>query len=160
MPASATAATAVLVTVLGCVYVGSTRAFNALVGSTTLFFSSSYVACILPHLVARARGRDGVGGGAYGPFRMRGWVGIAVHRASCAYLLVWFVVYSFPYYLPTDAKSMNYSCLIWGGLTGLVGTWWLVGARKGYVGPGAAAEKVGGERGGSFANSSSADAGV
>lgn len=129
MPMIPTVATAVLVTLLGAIYVGSTTAFNAFIGSTILFFSSSYLAAILPHLLG---GRKSV---TYGPFRMRGWVGYAVNGLSCAYLAVWFVIYAFPYYLPTDAGSMNYSCLIWGGLTILVGLWWLFGARKGYEGP-------------------------
>lgn len=130
MPALPTVATAVLVTALGAVYVGSTTAFNALIGSTILFFSSSYVAAILPHLLRRRTGAI-----VYGPFRMRGWVGFAVNGLACAYLVAWFVVYAFPYYLPTDAESMNYSCVIWGGLTALVGLWWVLGARKGYEGP-------------------------
>lgn len=130
MPALATVASAGLVTALGAVYVGSTTAFNALIGSTILFFSSSYVAAVLPHLL---RGRAGCI--VYGPFRMRGWVGFAVNGLACAYLVAWFVIYAFPYYLPTDAQSMNYSCVIWGGLTALVGLWWVLGARKGYEGP-------------------------
>lgn len=130
MPALATVATAALLTALGAVYVGSTTAFNALIGSTILFFSASYTAAILPHLV---RGRKGVI--VYGPFRMTGWVGFVVNGVSCAYLVAWFVVYAFPYYLPTDAKSMNYSCVIWGGSTVLVGLWWVLGARRGYEGP-------------------------
>lgn len=129
MPMLPTVATAVLVTALGCIYVGSTTAFNAFIGSTILFFSSSYIAAILPHLI---RGRKSV---VFGPFRMHGWSGFVVNGLSCAYLLAWFVIYAFPYYLPTDAKSMNYSCLIWGGLTILVGLWWVGGARKGYEGP-------------------------
>lgn len=129
MPMIPTVATAVLVTILGCIYVGSTTAFNAFIGSTILFFSSSYIATILPHLL---RGRKGI---VYGPFRMKGWVGFVVNGLSCAYLAAFFVIYSFPYYLPTDAQSMNYACLIWGGLTILVGLWWFFRARKGYEGP-------------------------
>lgn len=129
MPRNSTITTAVLVTILGCIYVGSTTAFNAFIGSTILFFSSSYIASILPHLLS---GRKSI---TYGPFRMKGWVGFAVNGLACAYLMVWFVIYSFPYFLPVDAKSMNYSCLIWGGLTSLVALWWVVGARKGYEGP-------------------------
>ena len=50
-------------------------------------------------------------------------------------MLVWFVIYCFPFALPTDAQTMNYACLIWGGLTTFVTIWWFVGARKDYVGP-------------------------
>lgn len=128
MPMIATITTAVLVSCLGCIYIGSTTAFNAFIGSTILFFSSSYIASILPHVL---RGRKTI---TYGPFRMKGWVGYAVNILSCAYLMIWFVIYCFPYALPTDAKSMNYSCLIWGGLTLLPALWWAFGA-KNYVGP-------------------------
>ncbi|OLN97360.1 Choline transport protein 4 [Colletotrichum chlorophyti] len=129
MPMWATVASALLVTILGAIYVGSTTAFNAFVGSFILLSSSSYLAAILPNLLA---GRKRV---SYGPFHMRGWVGFVINGIACTYMLVWFVIYSFPTALPTDAQTMNYACLIWGGLTILVGLWWLVGARKGYQGP-------------------------
>ncbi|KAK2018112.1 amino acid permease [Colletotrichum eremochloae] len=129
MPVQSTILSAVLVTILGAIYVGSTTAFNAFVGSFILLSSSSYLAAILPNLLA---GRTRV---AYGPFHMRGWIGFAVNGFACAYMLVWFVIYSFPFALPTDAQSMNYACVIWGGFTALVALWWLMGARKGYEGP-------------------------
>jgi hypothetical protein len=50
-------------------------------------------------------------------------------------MIVWFVIYCFPYYLPTDAQTMNYAVLIWGGFTVFVAAWWFLGARKGYQGP-------------------------
>ncbi|KAF3798267.1 Choline transport protein [Colletotrichum gloeosporioides] len=129
MPMWSTVSSALLVTVLGAIYVGSTTAFNAFVGSFILLSSSSYLAAILPNLLA---GRKRV---AYGPFHMRGWVGFFINGVACTYMLVWFVIYSFPSTLPTNAQTMNYACLIWGGLTIFVGLWWLVGARKGYQGP-------------------------
>jgi choline transport protein len=129
VPVWSTIASAVLVTILGCIYVGSTTAFNAFVGSFILMSSSSYLAAILPNLLRRRRSI------IYGPFHLRGWVGFTINGVACAYMLVWFVIYCFPYYLPTDATSMNYAVLIWGGLTVLVGVWWLVKARNGYEGP-------------------------
>jgi hypothetical protein len=50
-------------------------------------------------------------------------------------MIVWFVIYCFPYYLPTNAKTMNYASLLWGGFTILITLWWFVNARKGYKGP-------------------------
>ncbi|CRJ79606.1 hypothetical protein BN1708_000053 [Verticillium longisporum] len=73
MPLRSTLVTAVLVTILGAIYVGSTTAFNALVGSFILTSSSSYLAAILPNLVT---GRKNI---SYGPFHMRGWIGFAVN---------------------------------------------------------------------------------
>ncbi|KPI36202.1 Choline transport protein [Cyphellophora attinorum] len=129
MPANATIITAVLVTILGAIYVGSATAFNAFVGSYILMSSSSYIAAILPNLINK---RQGV---KYGPFKMAGALGWVVNLIACGYMIVWFVIYSFPFYLPTDAETMNYACLLWGGFTIIVALWWFVKARKGYEGP-------------------------
>ncbi|KAI1030015.1 hypothetical protein LB504_010448 [Fusarium proliferatum] len=63
-PINATMASAVLVTLMGCIYVASKTAFNAIIGSYVLMSSSAYTAAILPHLVT---GRRNV---VYGPIRM------------------------------------------------------------------------------------------
>jgi len=89
---------------------------------------NSYVAAILPHLLT---GRKNI---TYGPFQLK-QLGIAFNFIACGYMIVWFVIYCFPFFLPTDAQTMNYASLIWGGLTIFVTIWWFIGARKGYVGP-------------------------
>ena len=129
MPFIATITCAILVTILGAIYVGSTTAFNAFIGSFILLSSSSYIAAILPHLLTKRRNI------IFGPFHMKGALGFAMNAIGCAYMVVWFVIYSFPFFLPTDAQTMNYACLIWGGLTIFVALWWFIGARRGYVGP-------------------------
>jgi hypothetical protein len=48
MPFAATIFNGCLVSALGCIYVGSTTAFNAFVGSFVLMSSASYTAAILP----------------------------------------------------------------------------------------------------------------
>ncbi|KAI0017013.1 amino acid permease [Xylariomycetidae sp. FL0641] len=129
MPAWATVATAALVTALGCIYVGSETAFNAFISAFLQLSTSSFLAAILPNLLT---GRKNI---RYGPFHMRGWTGFVVNGLACAYMLVWFVIFSFPYALPTTPQTMNYSCLIWGGLTVFVAAWWVFKARHGYEGP-------------------------
>ncbi|OCT48563.1 putative choline transport protein [Cladophialophora carrionii] len=130
MPFNSTIMSAIIVTILGAIYVGSTTAFNAFVGSFVLLSSSSYTAAILPHLLTKRRNIE-----VYGPFHLKGAIGFVFNFIACAYMMVWFVIYCFPYYLPTDAQTMNYACLIWGGFTIFVAAWWLLGARKGYQGP-------------------------
>ncbi|KAI9172780.1 amino acid permease [Paramyrothecium foliicola] len=129
VPVWSSVATAALVTILGLIYLGNSTAFAALVGSYILISTSSYVAAILPNLLT---GRKNI---AYGVFHMKGWVGFVVNSIACTYMIVWFVIYCFPASLPTTAVMMNYSSLIWGGFTILVGLWWLIGARKDYQGP-------------------------
>ncbi|KAF3482274.1 choline transporter Hnm1 [Arthroderma uncinatum] len=127
-PFNATAVCVLVVTVLGCIYVGSTTAFNAFVGCYVQLSTLSYLAAILPHLL---RGRTSI---VPGPFFMRGWVGFVVNGVSCLYIMVFVVIFCFPFGMPVDAKSMNYASLMTGGVTIFVVIWYLV-RRKSYVGP-------------------------
>lgn len=149
MPLNATLFNGCLVSLLGCIYVGSTTAFNAFVGSFVLMSSASYTAAILPNLLTRRKNI------VYGPFQLGRTLGFGFSAVACGYMLVWFVIYCFPFALPTStwelrgppfsslyltaragAQSMNYASLIFGGLTLLVALWWGFGAsRNGYEGP-------------------------
>lgn len=130
MPLYSTLFTAVLVIALGAIYVGSLTAFNAFVGAFIVLSSSSYIAAILPHLLT---GRKNIK--TYGPFHLKGAIGFIFNAIACAFMMVWFVIYCFPFALPVDAATMNYASLIWGGFTIFVALWWFFGARKSYVGP-------------------------
>jgi choline transport protein len=130
MPLNATVISAIFVTILGAIFVGSLTAFNAFVGSFIVMTSSSYTAAILPNLITRRKNIE-----VYGPFQLKGVLGYIIPGIACAYMIVWFVIYCFPFYLPTNAETMNYACLLWGGCTILVAVWWFLGARKSYRGP-------------------------
>lgn len=130
MPFNGTIATAILNTILGAIYVGSSTAFNAFVGSFILHTTASYTLAILPHLLT---GRKNIE--VYGPFHLKGLIGFLVNGIACTYMIVFFVIYCFPFFLPTDAGSMNYAVVIWGGFTVMISAWWFFAARKDYVGP-------------------------
>lgn len=51
-PFNATFMCGCIVTVMGCIYIGSSTAFSALVGSFVQLSSLSYTAAILPHLLS------------------------------------------------------------------------------------------------------------
>ncbi|KAL9617050.1 MAG: hypothetical protein Q9160_008123 [Pyrenula sp. 1 TL-2023] len=130
MPFRAQITVGVVTTLLGCIYVGSTAAFNAFVGSYILNSTASYVAAILPHFLTRRRNI------VPGPFFMKGAVGDTLNIISIVYIIVFDVIYCFPAALPVNAKSMNYTCLIFGGLTIFISAWWFIGPRNGrYEGP-------------------------
>ena len=121
--------TSTFVTILGCIYVGSTTAFNALVGSYVILSTASYLAAILPNLLTRRR---------YirpGPFYVHGIWGDLLMGGASLYIVVFIVIFCFPYSLPVTAQNMNYSCLIFGGFTIFIAAWWLLDARKNYPGP-------------------------
>ena len=96
MPLNATIFNGCLVSLLGCIYVGSTTAFNAFVGSFVLMSSASYTAAILPNLLT---GRKNI---IYGPFKLGRMLGFGFSGVACGYMLVWFVIYCFPFALPTS----------------------------------------------------------
>ena len=128
-PFNATLICGCIITVLGCIYVGSSTAFNAFVGSFVVLSTCSYLAAILPHLLSK---RANV---VPGPFWMKGWLGFVVNGISCLYIITSIVIFCFPYALPVAAGNMNYSCLITGGWTVFVAIWWTFRGRKGYTGP-------------------------
>lgn len=127
-PFNATLFCGTICTVMGCIYVGSTTAFNAFVGSYIILSTLSYLCAILPHVLGR---RKSV---VPGWFWMGDTIGFMVNTIVCLYIVVFIVIFCFPYAIPVDASTMNYSCLITGGLTIFVGAFWLW--RQGdYKGP-------------------------
>lgn len=127
-PLWATLACGVFLTCTGAIYVGSLTAFNAFIGSFVLMTSLSYLLSILPHLLT---GRKNI---QPGPFWL-GKFGPAINTVACLYIMVSFVIYCFPYSLPTAPDSMNYTSVITVGLTVLVGIWWIAHGRGNYKGP-------------------------
>ena len=116
-------------TILGCIYIGSSAAFNAFVGSFVVLTTLSYVIAIGPHLLTRRK---------YvvpGPFWMRGAFGLVMHAVACSYIIVFIVIFFFPYSLPVSAQTMNYSVLMTGALTLFVTCWWFWKKSRGYRGP-------------------------
>ncbi|KAF2259562.1 amino acid transporter [Lojkania enalia] len=135
-PFNATLACGFINTALGCIYVGSTTAFSAFVGSFIVLTTLSYLAFILPNILTRRRHV------VPGPFSMPDPIFYAVASTASAYMCAFIVIYCFPYAVPFDAQSMNYSCLIVGGLSIFVGAWWFVIRNGGYEGPGKMIEEA------------------
>jgi amino acid transporter len=119
---------AAIVTILGCIYVGSSTAFNAFVGSFVILTMASYLAAILPHLLS---GRSNI---TPGYFWMKGLIGYIVNIISCLFMMAFIVIFCFPFALPVNAENMNYACLITGGLSIFFAAFWLY-LKKDYIGP-------------------------
>ncbi|KAI5296119.1 hypothetical protein KEM52_005580 [Ascosphaera acerosa] len=129
-----------LTTILGCIYMGSDTAFTAFVSAFVVMTTISYLIAILPNLL---RGRKGI---ARGAFFMHGALGFVVNSVACAFIVVFVVIFCFPAALPVDAPSMNYTCLITGGLSLFVLAYWFV-KRHAYRGPAILAQSYGSEKG-------------
>ncbi|KAG4420678.1 hypothetical protein IFR04_006166 [Cadophora malorum] len=127
-PFNATVLCGVICTVMGCIYVGSTVAFNAFVGSFIILSTLSYLCAILPHLLS---GRKNI---QPGWFWMHGPIGYVVNGFSCLYIVAFIVIFCFPYSAPFDLAAMNWSSLITGGLTLFVAGFWFW-RQSDYQGP-------------------------
>jgi choline transport protein len=91
-----------------------------------------------------------------GPYQMNNVVGYTVNIISCLYIVVFVVIYCFPYTMPFNAASMNYSSLITGALSLFAGFWWFIRGGK-YVGPRIGIQAVEMDRNTSFNMGSVAD---
>ncbi|TVY12837.1 Choline transport protein [Lachnellula arida] len=120
-PRNATIFVGLATTALGCTFLNSARAFNAIVSSfVSILTSLSYLAAILPNLLG---GRRGI---TPGPFWMPKWIGFAVNTFSCLYLIVFIVIFCFPATLPVSTENMNYASVIVSGFTLIAAVWWMV----------------------------------
>lgn len=128
VPANAIVLVAVLCTVLGCIYLGNATAFLAFVSSFVVLTMASYTAAILPNLVSRRRRVQP------GPFWMKGAIGFIANTVSCIFMLVFIVIFCFPFAMPVTAIYMNYTCVLLGGFTIICGIFYLI-LRKDYEGP-------------------------
>lgn len=127
-PLWATFACGCISTCMGAIYVGSIAAFNAFVGSFVLLTTASFFLAIGPHVLNKRRNIR------RGPFWL-GKFGYFANIVSCVYIVVSFVIFCFPYALPTSAEEMNYTSVITCGLAFLVAVWWFAAGRKVYSGP-------------------------
>ncbi|KAI7618173.1 amino acid permease [Hortaea werneckii] len=114
-----------IVGALGCLYLGSSTAFNSLMGTAVTVNNSAYMVPILTNLLTGRRNMH------EGSFFMSGWKGFAVNTIAVCWLSFAIVFFSFPYYKPVTAQNINYTCVVVGGLALLqLGWWFCVG--KGY----------------------------
>lgn len=127
-PFNAILLTGVLTLALGFIYLGTATGFNAFVGSFVVLTCLSYLAAILPHLLHQRRGIQP------GWFWMNGAIGFIINIISCVYIIVFTVIFCFPFSLPVSGGTMNYCSVIVGGVSLFVGGfwWWREGE---YAGP-------------------------
>ncbi|KAJ5852198.1 Amino acid/polyamine transporter I [Penicillium soppii] len=128
-PVRATVAMSAMVTIIGCIYIGSTTAFQALISSFIVLSTLSYFGAILPHVLT---GRRNI---VPGPFYMGKSLGMVVNILSLVYILVTVTFFCFPFVMPATVQNMNYTSVITVGLMALTALWWFVRGRSEYRGP-------------------------
>ncbi len=126
----AIALTGIISAVLALIQIGSYVAFNAIVSLTVSSYLTSYLIAIVCLIIRRMRG----GKLKLGPWNL-GRYGLAINLFAALYTVVTVVFSFFPPSLPATAKSMNYSCVIFGGVVLLGTVYYVLHGHKAYVGP-------------------------
>lgn len=103
---------------LGCLYLGSSTAFNAMLGSAVTINNIAYYIPILTNLLTSRRNMY------KGAFYM-GRFGFLVNIVTICWLTFAIIFFSFPYAKPVKAASMNYTCVVVGCLPIFIIAWWL-----------------------------------
>ncbi|PLN82880.1 putative amino acid permease [Aspergillus taichungensis] len=123
-PFNAQLCVAVIIALLGCIYLGSSTAFNAMMSSAVTINNLAYLVPILTNVLL---GRSTM---HRGPFFLHYAAGMAVNIVTVCWLVFAIVFFSFPYYQPVSASNMNYTCVCVGGFVILELLWWFVAGER------------------------------
>ncbi|KAI9836224.1 MAG: hypothetical protein M1819_001561 [Sarea resinae] len=113
---------------LGCIYFGSSAAFNSFTGVATLCLNTSYG---IPILVSLLRGRQLV---AHSSFSL-GKFGFVINCATLAWIALAIVIFCMPVTLPVDPSNMNYASAVFAGFASISIAWYFIHGRKEFSGP-------------------------
>lgn len=128
VPLAAHAWSCFWVGVLGCLYLGSTVAFNSFVGGAIMMQYMTYSTCIILLLL---KGRSTF---RHGPFWFKRFGPIA-NFVTIGWTIFTTIFYSFPPYLPVEPNTMNYVSVVIVGIFLIVAAWYMLATRKIYTPP-------------------------
>ncbi|KAL2208293.1 amino acid transporter [Sarocladium strictum] len=128
MPVWALGLSTVIDCLLGCIYFGSSAAFNSFTGVATICLSTSYAVPVVVNLVQR---RAPVKNSPY-PL---GKFGFAINAICAVWICFAVVIFCCPVSLPVDPKTMNYASVVFAGFAAVAIAWYFAYARKNFTGP-------------------------
>ncbi|KAI9370717.1 amino acid permease [Aspergillus egyptiacus] len=121
--------TSTLVILFGCIFLGSSSAFDAIVSASVVMLDISYG---IPIAVNCLRGRQMLPARPFVLPHSLGWI---ANLIALAYISLTTVLFLFPPKLPVTGSNMNY-CVAAMGIIFIVSTLqWLVDGRKNFTGP-------------------------
>jgi len=109
--------------VIGCIYMGSTTAYNAMVTGCITFLLLSYsipIGCLL------YSGRSNL---KHGPFWL-GKLGLVANIITLCWTLFCLVFFCFPFTMPVTPGDMNYAAAVLGGFTIYALIYWFLRAHR------------------------------
>ncbi|KAF5866048.1 hypothetical protein ETB97_001126 [Aspergillus alliaceus] len=132
VPLYAQTCVAVIVALLGCIYLGSTTAFNSMLSSATyarrIFpLTINNLAYLVPIFTNVVLNRSTM---HHGPFTLPHVAGMTVNIITVAWLVFAIVFFCFPFYMPVTATNMNYTCVCVGGFIIIELVWWMIAGKR------------------------------
>ncbi|KAH8743154.1 amino acid/polyamine transporter I [Diaporthe sp. PMI_573] len=132
VPVRALVANAVVIFVLGCIYLGSITAFNAIMGSAIILQMISFAITAFLLIVQK---RPSTLLPPNRSFKMPDWLGWVTNFVVVAFAIVELVFFNFPPAIPVSGSSMNYASIVL-VVTAIVAILnWMVHATIHYEGP-------------------------
>ncbi|PHH61596.1 hypothetical protein CDD81_8111 [Ophiocordyceps australis] len=113
---------------LGCIYFGSSAAFNSFTGVATICLSTSYAVPVLVNLVRRRKAVR------HSPFPL-GRFGPLINAVCIVWIVFAIVIFCMPVSLPVNASTMNYASLVFAAFAAIAFIWYFVYARNNFTGP-------------------------
>ncbi|PHH71256.1 hypothetical protein CDD80_5407 [Ophiocordyceps camponoti-rufipedis] len=128
MPLWALALSTLVDCLLGCIYFGSSAAFNSFTGVATICLSTSYGVPVLVSLVRRRKHvRDS-------PYSL-GRFGPLINAICLVWIVFAVVIFCMPVALPVDASTMNYASVVFAAFATIAVAWYFAYARHNFTGP-------------------------
>ncbi|OJJ84428.1 GABA permease GabA [Aspergillus glaucus CBS 516.65] len=139
VPLNALYFTVVLVIIFGCIFLGSSSAFNAIISASVVMLDIAYG---IPIAVNCLRGRNMLPERQFVLPNTIGWI---LNIISIVYISLTTVLFLFPPDLPVTGSNMNY-CVAAFGIVFIISSFqWIVDGRKNFVGPRMDADPLEGE---------------
>ncbi|KAK0509940.1 hypothetical protein JMJ35_007334 [Cladonia borealis] len=129
MPLNALILTTALVVIFGCIFLGSSSAFNAIISASVVALGVSYA---IPPAINCLRGRKML---PPRPFVLPGLLGWFCNLLGIVYVIVTTVLFLFPPDLPVTGSNMNYCIVAFFIVIVISVVQWFVDGRQNYKGP-------------------------
>jgi len=130
LPLNALYLTVILVVIFGCIFLGSSSAFNAIISASVVALGVSYG---IPVAINCIRGRKMLPESR--PFKLSGPWGWIANLIGLAYVIVTTVLFLFPPDLPVTGSNMNYCVVVFFIIVVVSIVQWFVDGKKNFTGP-------------------------